>query len=265
MPTATQQPPSRGPQGPGSPGGPPKPHGSNVLGTRRGAIVVAVVAGLAALAVLLIFMANYRSSVRGETASTPVLIASRDIDSGTSGYVIAKRGLYEETEVRAEDAADGAIATVDSLPGKHATDTILEGQQLTASDFASGSDPVAGKLSGTERALSVPVDTAHGNIGQVKAGSRVEVLGSFNSEPLSGHAGAFVVVLARDALVLSAPDNPSSGIGASKEQQVVLRVSDSQAIQIAEAADQGKVWLAIRPPTLSEDSSGGATAEGGGD
>jgi Flp pilus assembly protein CpaB len=264
MSTATQIPPTRGPQGPGAPGEPPKSGPSGLLWSRRGAIVVAVVAGLAALAVLLVFMANYRSSVRDESASTRVLVATRDIDSGTAGEAIAEAGLYRETDVRGDEAAAGAFAGVEGMLGKHTTATIHKGQQLTADDFATGSDPIAGKLSGVQRALSVPVDTAHGNIGQVKAGSQVEVLGSFSSEPLSGHAGAFVVVLARDALVLSAPSTSSSGVGASKEQQVVLRVSDVQATRIADAADQGHVWLAIRPPTLSKDSSGGAVAEGGG-
>lgn len=264
MSTATQQPPTRGPQGADGIGGPSGSRFSRLLWTRRGAVVVAVVAGFAALAVLLVFMANYRSSVRDESASTRVLVATRDIDSGTAGEAIAEAGLYRETDVRGDEAASGAFSGVEGILGKHTTTTIHKGQQLTAADFAAGSDPIAGKLSGVQRALSVPVDTAHGNIGQVKAGSQVEVLGSFNSEPLSGHAGAFVIVLARDALVLSAPSKSSSAIGASKEQQVVLRVSDVQATRIADAADQGHVWLAIRPPTLSKDSGGAATAEDGG-
>lgn len=59
-------------------------------------------------------------------------------------------------------------------------------------------------------------------------------------------------------LVLKAPDSaPSSGVGtstASKNQQVVLRVSDLEASRIALASDQGDVWLTIRPPTLAKDS-----------
>jgi Flp pilus assembly protein CpaB len=264
MPTATQQPPTRGPQGPEIPGGPPRSRFSRLFWTRRGAVVVAVVAGLSALAVLLVFMANYRSSVNGDSASVHVLVASRQLDKGTPGEAIAEAGLYREVEVRGDEAAANAFDGPSALRGKHTVSTIYKGQQLAAADFAAGSEPVAGKLSGTQRALSVPVDTAHGNIGQVRSGSRVEVLGSFNSEPLSGHAGAFVVVLARDALVLSAPSKSSSGIGSSKEQQVVLRVSDVQATRIADAADQGHVWLAIRPPTLSEDSGSRAVAEGSG-
>ncbi len=254
MPTATQPPPTRGPQGPESPGGPPRSSLSSLLGTRRGAVVVAVVAGLSALAVLLVFMANYRSSVRDESASVLVLVAGRQLDSGTSGEVIAENGLYKEIEVRGDEAASGAFAGVDALRGKHTTTDIDANQQFTAADFAAGADPVTGKLEGTQRALSVPVDTAHGNIGQVKAGSRVEVLGSFDAEPLGGRSGSLVTVLARDALVLAVPKS-EGGIGSSQSEEVVLRLSDVEATRVAYASDQGNVWLAIRPPTLARDSS----------
>jgi Flp pilus assembly protein CpaB len=265
MPTATQQPPTRGPQGPGTSGGPPRSRFSSLLATRRGTVAVAVVAGLSALAVLLVFMANYRSSVRDESASVPVLVASRQLDSGTSGEVIAENGLYKEIQVRGDEAASGAFSNVDALRGKHTTATIDANQQLTAADFAAGADPVTGKLEGTQRALSVPLDSAHGNIGQVRAGSRVEVLGSFNAEPLGGRAGSLVTVLARDALVLSAPAKSEGGIGSSKSEDVVLRLSDVEAARVAYASDQGHVWLAIRPPTLAKDSSGLAGGAKGGE
>jgi Flp pilus assembly protein CpaB len=243
MPTATQLPPS-GPKGQNGPS--PGSRRQRLLGTRRGAIAVAVVAGLAALAVLLVFMANFRNSVRNDSASVRVLVAGRQLDPGTSGEAIAEAGLYRAINVRGDEAAEGAFHDPAALNGTHTTATIHVGQQLTASDFASGSDPIAGKLTGTERALAVPVDAAHGNIGQVKPGSRVDVMGGITD----------VAVLARNALVLAAPEKPKSGVATTKEQDVVIRVSDVEAQRIAFVADEKDVWLAIRPPTLAKDSGG---------
>jgi pilus assembly protein CpaB len=261
MPPATQLP-SRPPTGPAGRGRPPRRDRSKLLGTRRGAIVVAVVAGLAALAVLLLFMANYRNSVKSDGEAVHVLVASRQLDSGTSGDAIAEAGLFHTVEIRREEADEGALTGVEALRGKHATTTIYNGQQLTASDFAAGSDPVAGRLAGTERALSVPVSTAHGNIGQVRDGSRVDVLGGFNAEESGGRARPVLAILARDVLVLNAPQKSSSGIGSGKEQEVVLRLSDREAARVAFAAEHGNVWLAIRPPTLARDSNAGTVAGG---
>jgi Flp pilus assembly protein CpaB len=259
--------------GPNGSGRPPRPNGngSKLLGTRGGALVVAAVAGLAALAVLLVFMANYRDSVRSGDEPVRVLVASQQLDSGTSGDVIAEAGLFRTSEIRGDEAAAGALTDVDALRGEHTTTTIYRGQQLTGGDFAAGADPIAGRLTGTERALSVPVSTARGNIGQVKDGSMVDVLGGFDAEEAEGgRALPALDVLARDVLVLSAPPKPSGlGIGASREQEVVLRLSDSETARVAFAADHGDVWLAIRPPTLASDSQDGgllgtAEAQGAG-
>ncbi|MBW8060401.1 MAG: Flp pilus assembly protein CpaB, partial [Solirubrobacterales bacterium] len=229
---------------------------SRLLQTRRGAIAVAVVAGLVALTVLLAFMANYRDSVRSDAESTRVLVADRQLDSGTAGDAIAEAGLYRTIEVRGDEAADGAFADPDALRGKHATTTIYSGQQLAAADFAAGVSPVAGRLVGTDRALSVPVDAAHGNIGRVRTGSKVDVLGGFNAEQSGGRARPVLDILARDVLVLEAPDKSASGsgVGGGKAREVVLRLSDREATRVAFASDQGNVWLTIRPPTLAKDS-----------
>jgi Flp pilus assembly protein CpaB len=252
---ATTQLQSTGPGGPGAPGGPPKGGRSRLLQTRRGAIAVAVLAGLVALTVLLAFMANYRDSVRGDAEQVRVLVADRQLDSGTAGAAIAEAGLYRTIEVRGDEATEGAFTDPDQLRGKHTATAIYGGQQLAAGDFAAGADPVAGRLEGTDRALSVPVDEAHGNIGQIRGGSRVEVLGGFNAEQSGGRARPVLDVLARDVLVLSAPEKASgSGVGGGKEQEVVLRLSDREATRVAFAADEGNVWLAIRPPTLGKDS-----------
>jgi len=263
MPTATQMPPA-GPKNQDGGSATPTSRRSRLLGTRRGAIAIAVLAGIAALTIVLAFMSNFRDSVRSDSASVRVLVAGRQLDSGTSGDVIAQAGLYRAIEVKGDEATGGAIHDPAALRGKHTTTTVYEGQQLSDSDFASGSDPIAGKLSGTERALSVPVDAAHGNIGQVHAGSRVEVFGGFAVGQVGGRTSPTTTVLAKNALVLAAPSTPSSGIGAGKEQQVVLRLSDVEAARVAAFAGPANgsavtsggsgIWLAVRPPTLAKDS-----------
>jgi pilus assembly protein CpaB len=228
-----------------------------LLSTRRGTIIVAVLAGVAALALLLVFMSNYRNSVAG-TAPVKALVAGHLIESGTSGNVVADGKLFDFKSIPEDQLSDGAFTDPGALVGKTATKDIYPGQQLTAGDFAAGADPITAELSGTDRAISVPVDTAHGNVGQVEEGSRVDVLGGVNAAITGGQAQPILNILARDVLVLKAPDSaPSSGVGtstASRNQQVVLRVSDLEASRIALASDQGDVWLTIRPPTLAKDS-----------
>jgi Flp pilus assembly protein CpaB len=206
--------------------------------------------------VLLLFMSNYRNSVAGGGEPMTVLKADRFIDEGTSGDVVAEAQLFETARIREDEASDAVITDPDALRGQVATKEIFPGQQLTEGDFAPGADPIAGKLEGDQRAISVPVDAAHGNIGQVKAGSRVDVLGGWNIQQSGGTAQGVLGVLARDVLVLKAPEeaDDESGVTSDKDQEVVLRVTDVEANHIALEAEGGNVWLTIRPPTLAKDS-----------
>ena len=235
----------------------PPPVGSKrlVLSTRSGTFALAAVAALAALGVLLVFMSNYRDSVRSGADEVTVLVANRAIDKGTSGDVIAEAGLFSSTKVSEVDASEGAFADPSALRGQVASEAIYKGEQLTAASFGSGADPIAGRLEGTQRALAIPVSEAEGNVGQLDAGSRIDVLGGFNAEQTGGRTRPIMDVLARNVLVLKVPEASSNSSSANDDnRQVVVRVTDIEASRIAFASDTGQIWLTIRPPTLAKNS-----------
>jgi Flp pilus assembly protein CpaB len=225
-----------------------------VLSTRSGTFALAAVAALAALGVLLVFMSNYRDSVRSGADEVTVLVANRAVDKGTSGDVIAEAGLFSSTKVSEVDASEGAFADPSALRGQVATEAIYKGEQLTAASFGQGADPIAGRLEGIQRALAIPVAEAEGNVGQLDAGSRIDVLGGFNAEQSGGRTRPIMDVLARNVLVLKVPDAPDSSATDEDKRQVVVRVTDVEASRIAFAADTGQIWLTIRPPTLAKNS-----------
>jgi Flp pilus assembly protein CpaB len=224
-----------------------------VLSTRPGTFALAAVAAVAALGVLLVFMSNYRDSVRSGADQVRVLVANRTIDKGTSGDVIAEANLFDTTTVSEVDASEGALADPAALRGQIANEAIYKGQQLTAASFSPGADPIAGRLEGVQRALSIPVSEAEGNVGQLDAGSRIDVLGGFNAEQSGGRTRPVMDVLARNVLVLKVPE-PTSSSANNNDRQVVVRVTDVEASRIAFAADTGQIWLTIRPPTLAKNS-----------
>lgn len=237
---------------------PPLIGSKKFFSTRRGTITLAILAALAALGILLLFMSNYRSSVAGGGAQVSVLTADTMIDKGTSGDVIAEAELFKPVSIAEDDVSEGAITDVGALAGTIAEEEIFPGQQLTAAAFTTGADPIAGKLTGTQRAMAVPVHEARGNVGQLEAGSKVDVLGAFNAQSiggvLSGRSSPRVTTLAQDVMVLKVPPAEGGTASEAEGEQVVLRVTDRQAAHIALAADVGDVWITIRPPTLAEES-----------
>lgn len=215
---------------------------SSLLATRRGTILVAVLVALGAGLLLFAFISNYRDAVAGEGEAARVLVANGLIPKGSPGETLATERMFRSTTVRADQLKEGAITDPAVLRGNMTVRDVIPGQQLMVTDLAPARDAVGSKLSGQQRAISVPVDAQHGLQGPLAAGDRVDVLVGFNTE--SGGIGRPVVKkILHDVLVLRA----SGGAEGEKAQNVILRVPGRYAAHLAFAADNGKIWLTMRP------------------
>jgi hypothetical protein len=56
----------------------------------------------------------------------------------------------------------------------------------------------------------------------------------------------------QDALVLKAPPKAVGSTNLNKTQNVLIRATDRKAAEIAFAADNGKLWLTLRPKAGAE-------------
>lgn len=219
--------------------------------SRNGALAVAAVAAL--LAAVLVFSAlnaARQGAPAGGTAA--VIVADQLIPKGSSGAAIAQGHLYRPTEVKESALVAGAVTDVSQLRGKVATDDIYPGQQITATDFESAGGAITAKLMADERAISIPLDGAHGMLGDVKSGDRVDVMSGFNVQAANGRTRPVMTILARNVVVLKTPKAGSSAAGSSKS--VTLKVAAVTAAKLAFAAEEGKIWLVLRPSAGAEDT-----------
>jgi pilus assembly protein CpaB len=223
-----------------------------LLSTRQGTLGLAVLAGLLAIGALLAFMSGYKRNLDKGAQPVTVLVAKGEMPKGSSGDLIAKKGLFQATGFKRDQVEDGAITDPASLRGLVAVREIVPGQQLTVADFAKPSDPVLSKLGDDQRAISVPLDSAHGMTGEIQAGDHVDVYAGFQVQPDgAGRPRPVLRVLLQDVEVLKAPaaNQKSQGLAAAttQTQNIVLRVRDQDAAALAFASDNGKVWLTLRP------------------
>jgi pilus assembly protein CpaB len=222
-----------------------------ILSTREGTLAFAAVAALLAIAVLLVFMRGYKRSLDAGAEPVTVLVAKDQLPKGSSGDVIAAKGLFQATGLKREQIKEGAITDPASLRGRVAAQNIVPGQQLTTADFIKPTDPVLSKLGEDQRAVTVPLDFAHGMIGQVQAGDHVDVFAGFQVQPDgSSRPRPVLRVLFQNVEVLKAPLAGEKAQGLAQQNQlqnVVLRVDDKQAVELTFASDNGKVWIALRP------------------
>jgi Flp pilus assembly protein CpaB len=227
---------------------------SKLLSSRGGLAAVALFAAVVAAALLTAFLNHYKHSIDDKSVKT-VLVAKDPIPQGASGDVIAGESMFQTSRASGEQVKPGALTDPAALHGKVAAGTIYPGQQLTAADFSTGSGAINTKISGYGRAISVPVDTAHGMVGDVHAGDHVDVYASFNSSNSSGRSAAVVKVLIQNALVLKASQAPKGSQSAGNQNaQVILQTPDKVSPQVAFTVDNGKVWIAPRAPAGAKDS-----------
>lgn len=222
-----------------------------LVSTRRGTIFVAALAAVLAGISIVVYLNRYRESVRSGGALVTVLVAGDTIPRGTAGSVLASKGLYTATTIRESQLREGAISDPASLQGTMAAREILEGAQLTTADFVAAGDSLAATLTDRQRVVSIPLDAAHGLIGEIDPGNRVDIYAGFNVLPLGpngkpldgGQARAVLRLIMADVPVLAVAESTRSG----GTTNVSLGVDDVKAADLAFAAENGKVWLALRP------------------
>ncbi len=238
-------------------------HALKLISTRRGSLYLAGLTALLAAVAVLVYLNGYRNRLAAGTTPVTVLIARQTIPKGTPGSVIASKGLFTATTIRESQLREGSFSDPASLRGKATTTEIYEGAQLTTGEFAASADSLAASLTDTQRLVSIPLDSAHGLIGQVEAGNRVDIYAGFNVIPLradgtpvsGGQSRPLLRRIMQNIEVVSVGDS-SSGIG-SKGTNVSLRVDDRQAAELAFASDNGKLWLSLRPSTAAKSSKPG--------
>jgi Flp pilus assembly protein CpaB len=222
-----------------------------LISTKWGTLIAAAGAALAAGVILLVYLNHYRQEVKAQGTPVTVLVARESIPKGTSGSVIASKGLYTATTIREGQLKEGAISDPATLTGKVAAQEIYEGSQLTLSALSASGDSLAGTLTDRERIVTVPLDSAHGLVNELDTGNRVDVYAGFNVVPLARNGAPIAGGQARPMLRLIVPNVPVVKIGPKKTgsgaSDVSLRVDDVKAAQIAFASDNGKLWLALRP------------------
>src|SRR5262249_40590368 len=159
-----------------------------------------------------------------------VLIARQTIPKGTPGSVIASKGLFTATTIRESQLREGAFSDPASLKGKATTSEVYEGSQLTSGEFAATGDSLAPTLTDRQRLVTMRLDSAHGLIGEVEAGNRVDIYAGFNVIPLradgtpvsGGQSRALLRRIMENIEVVSVGDSSSGTVG-SKATNVSLR------------------------------------------
>src|SRR5207244_11583586 len=91
---------------------------------------------------------------------------------------------FQAQSIRESQLRTGAISDTASLRGQVTKTDILPRQQLTLADFTTARGGLSGELQSAQRAITIPIDSAHGMIGQIATGDRVDGYAGFQVNPV---------------------------------------------------------------------------------
>ena len=237
---------------------------TRVFSTRLGALGAAGLLAIAAVLVVLVYANNYRGNVDKQQGEVTVLVATRQITQFTPANQIVDGNMYRETTIPGDALVDGAITNTDQLKGQVARNDIYPGEQLSTNQFqTSTTTSIAVKLQPDQRAVSFPVDSASGLVGQIQTGDRVDVVATFDVVPVGANGlpanGSQPIALTKtivaDALVLSAPSADSASRGSRQASVLTLAIESDQVSSVLFAQEKGSIWFTLRPAGAASDSS----------
>jgi Flp pilus assembly protein CpaB len=179
--------------------------------------------------------------VKASSGPVTVLVAKKLIHKGTPGDYVGSANLFVPTKVPESKAIVGAVTDPVAFRGRVAVDDIFPGQQITVADFSlAASAAIQTKLVKAQRGIAVPLDTTHGLLKHISPGDHVDIFVGFNApRPV-------IKLLMQNALVLSTP-GAANGVGGTKSSSVIIRANYQRAAELAFAADNGKLWVVLRP------------------
>jgi Flp pilus assembly protein CpaB len=206
-----------------------------LFATRKGAVAVGLAAAAVALVLLLVYVKQYRHNVSVTTQTAQVLVARSLIQKGTPGNTVGTKHLYELRTVPKDTVRLGALIDPASLRTGVALNDIYPGQQLVNTDFGIPSNVLDTDISGSQRAISIPIDSTRTLNGQIESGDHIDIYYSGTGEKNACSSTLNVALILQNVPVINLT-------GA----EVTLQVNPVEAARLAYATDSGKLWFTLR-------------------
>jgi Flp pilus assembly protein CpaB len=205
--------------------------------------------GLAVLAAVLVgmYVVSYRKGVTHGAGLVKVLVASRDIPTGTEGSSVAGGGYLKSQTVPRRAVVPGSVTSGAPLTSLVTAGTIYRGEQITLRQFK----PIAqggifAKFLGNQRAIVVPGEPRQLLAGTVSDGDRVDVVANAKYS-IGNLKRATSRVILRNLVVLKAPEASGSSDINSPTASATLAMTDKDSQTMLWAMSNANWFLALRP------------------
>jgi len=230
-------------------------------------VVIAIVLGLLAAVLTLVYVTNYRKHVQHGQQNVGVLVAATDIPAGTSGAQIVAGHMLKQVTVTRTALVPGAISSPEQIAHLVSTDEVMAGEQVSTRRFGNSTElGVRAQLKGTMRAVQVSANPNQILVGTLRAGDHVDLVANLKGSSNNGEPIHYDRIVLRNLLILRAPttaDAKGGNLTAPNQTfSVMFAVTDSQASKLmfvtrnadANGSPDGGWALELRPVTNAANS-----------
>lgn len=227
------------------------------MGSRRTAIVVAVVVGALGAAGTWAYLAGAERRAYGDAQLVRVLVVEKAIPRGFPGERAVDEGMIRADEIPREFRPATSVTRVDAFRGKVAASPLAAGQILVEGSFA---DPAAegsfaSRIPDGQVAITVKADEVRGVAHLIAPGDRVNILLATAEGVRPLYQNVNVIAVGRtgvhrpgDAAAADAdPDADESSDVGLVTLAVPLVAAERIALAVATAGDDG-LFLTLSPP-----------------
>jgi Flp pilus assembly protein CpaB len=232
---------------------------------------IVIAAGLALLAVVavLLYTSSVKSKAKSAEVRVKVLVATRDIEPGTTFAQVRSGHMLAEREVLQTDMLPGVLTQSavngDRYFGQVVSQKLFSGQQVPGAVFTNRVGASADlQLQGTDRAIAFPFNKEQGLVGTLHAGDKVDVIACYYCANSSSSGGQQPVtrILLRDIEVLQVPTgDATSSTGSTDSTTIMLRATDVEAAKLLWVQQNAVAWLVARPKTNGHNSDVNSTVQ----
>jgi Flp pilus assembly protein CpaB len=210
-------------------------------------LLIALVFAIVAVGITIAYASSTKASSRATQTDTRVLVAARDIPTGTPASLLVRAGYAKLVAVPRSALVPDALSTVSNVRDLSVSQQINAGEQVTARRLsASAAHGVQTQLAGRLRAVELSGDENQVLAGSLIAGEHVDVLASL-SYP-EGSSTHFTRVVASDLLVLDTSSKGTSKLtSGSSASSVLLAMTDVQAERVFHVVTHDDWTLMLRP------------------
>ncbi len=224
------------------------------------AIVVAIVLAVVAAMALVVYASSADRRAINEQAPVPVYVAARVIKQGESIDQATRAGKIKIVQYPRRLVAPNAVRALTQLSGKVAEVDILANEQLVDSRWVSQEEVEGQNLLTIKpgfQAVSIQVEASKQVSGFVTVNNHVNVYVTIDKAggPVTQLLLADVKVLAVGATAQGTTAAQPPGRNGNLST-LTLEVRDQQVDKLVFAADNGRLYLTLVPPT------GGPTPQG---